>query len=101
MENTLKICKYNCVLLELERSMIKIFGTLEQKFVLAKMRAFLKIQQIPSPIIDLVAARTSKVLSENLLKLFNCKLINNKTNAFFLIKKTASENRKLRKYDLA
>ena len=81
--------------------MIKIFGTLEQKFVLIKMRAFLKIQQTPSPIIEIVTARTSKVLSENLLKVFNCKLINNKTNAFFLIQQCASENRKLRKYDLA
>lgn len=49
----------------------------------------------------MVTARTSKVLSENLLKVFNCKLINNKTNAFFLIQQSASENRKLKKYDLA
>lgn len=49
----------------------------------------------------MVTARTSKVLSENLLKVFNCKLINNKTSAFFLIQQSASENRKLKKYDLA
>ena len=44
---------------------------------------------------------TSKILSEKLLKIFNCKLINHKTNAFILIQHFAADNRKLRKYDLA
>lgn len=101
LETILTLSKYNCVVVELERSLNRIFGGLEHKIKLTKMRALLKIQEVPCPIIEKTSTKIQSTLSEKFLKLFNSKLLNHKANSFLAIQMRAGKNRKLRKYDLA
>lgn len=101
MKATLALARYNCVVVELERSLSSTFSKLEQKALLTKMRAFIKIKAVRSTRQELTIAHVDKIISEKLLKVFNRKLLNLRATGFYTLLSQAIKNKKMRKYDLA
>ena len=65
------------------------------------MRGFAKIRDETSPSIQIIRAQVERTMSEKLIKIFSCKLLNHKITAFYAILARSAKNQKMKKYDLA